>query len=149
MRNVISPTVNFFCNVYTVCFRYHKHVEAYNKNMVRLNNELNRIAGENKTLNTALQHNRKQLSAMKSFVKSHSTVNADISPNAHGDNHVILLGRFNNADYVQIRTFNDVAFAEVVKHVRGCREYIRAGYTDASPLQFQILREDAKEFPDG
>ena len=80
------------------------------------------------------------------LIRDRTTVHMDIGPSKHDANVIILVGRYNRKDYVQVYSFGGENFEHVVDEMRLAAREGHIGRVDAPPMFKAILERDSNRF---
>lgn len=83
-----------------------------------------------------------RVESCKEMIKDLNSINVDVSPIGRDPNVIIAVGRYRNMDYVQVHSFHQESFAEIIHHIIALRREGRVDRIDAPRnMRFAIKDE--------
>ena len=84
----------------------------------------------------------KRIDQLDELVKERTDIAADVSINPRDRNHVIVVGRYNNIDYVQTFSLENQGFAALIEHLQSMKRHGVVRQLDAPPVLRAVFERD-------
>jgi regulator of replication initiation timing len=117
-----------------------KIVANYTQETEKLKQQLGLRTLENMRLSDELKALRNRQNNLDALVKERTTISADIGYT--GQNHIIVIGRYKDADYIQTVNMHDKEFSALVDQIRSMSKFGKLKFVDAMPE----VRKTVKSF---
>ena len=78
-----------------------------------------------------LKHAHARIASLEKVLAERTTIGVDVS--FHNDNHIIVVGRYRNRDYVQTFSVRTEDMRGFIEHLKEMERYGSVKYVDAPP----------------